>query len=104
MPYDELDRRIEHRVARMWERGLVAEVRRLVDCGLREGRTASRALGYRQVLEHLDGGRTEDEARAETVRATRRFARRQRSWFRHDPRLPARANLVENALAEARRR
>ena len=107
VPYDELDRRIEHRVARMWERGLVAEVRRLVDCGLREGRTASRALGYRQVLEHLDGGCTEDEARAETVRATRRFARRQRSWFRHDPRvrwLPARANLVENALAEARRR
>jgi len=63
------------------------EVTRLVDVGLREGRTASRALGYQQVLTHLDGLLTVDEARAETARATRRFVRRQRSWFRRDPRI-----------------
>jgi tRNA dimethylallyltransferase len=82
-----LDARIEARVDRMWEQGLVDEVRRLVADGLREGRTASRALGYAQVLRHLDGECTEEEARAETVRATRRFARRQESWFRRDPRV-----------------
>ena len=82
-----LDLRIEARVSRMWERGLVAEVRRLEAAGLREGRTAARALGYAQVLRHLAGECTQDEARAETVRATRRFARRQESWFRRDPRV-----------------
>ena len=55
--------------------------------GLREGRTASRALGYSQVLRHLDGECTEEQARDETVRATRRFARRQESWFRRDQRV-----------------
>jgi tRNA dimethylallyltransferase len=71
----------------MWERGLIEEVRRLERAGLREGPTASRALGYAQVLRHLAGECTEDEARAETVRATRRFARRQETWFRRDPRI-----------------
>jgi tRNA dimethylallyltransferase len=71
----------------MWERGLVDEVRRLEREGLRDGPTASRALGYAQVLRHLAGECTEDEAREETVRATRRFARRQDSWFRPDPRV-----------------
>jgi tRNA dimethylallyltransferase len=88
----------------MWERGLVGEVRRLVDAGLREGRTASRALGYAQVLRHLAGEWTEEQARDETVRATRRFARRQESWFRRDPRvvwLDAKDHdLVRKALAE----
>lgn len=60
----------------MWEAGLVDEVRGLESLGLREGRTASRALGYQQVLAALAGECTEDEARAETVRATKRFARR----------------------------
>ncbi len=83
----ELDARIAARVDRMWEDGLVAEVRELEAAGLREGRTASRALGYQQVLAHLAGECTEDEARAETVRATKRFARRQDSWFRRDPRV-----------------
>ena len=82
-----LDERIERRVEQMWERGLVGEVRSLVEQGLREGRTASRALGYAQVLRHLDGEWTEDRAREETVKATRRFARRQESWFRRDPRV-----------------
>ena len=83
----ELDERIATRVDRMWEAGLVDEVRTLAGQGLREGRTASRALGYQQVLGALAGERTEDEARAETVRATKRFARRQDSWFRRDPRV-----------------
>ena len=87
MPGEVLDRRIEARVGRMFRAGLVDEVRALVAIGLREGRTASRALGYAQVLRHLDGDLTEEEARAETVRATRRFARRQDSWFRKDPRV-----------------
>ncbi|MFE4592553.1 tRNA (adenosine(37)-N6)-dimethylallyltransferase MiaA [Streptomyces laurentii] len=83
----ELDERIATRVDRMWEAGLVDEVRALEAHGLREGRTASRALGYQQVLAALAGECTEDEARAETVRATKRFARRQDSWFRRDPRV-----------------
>ncbi|MFF9914606.1 tRNA (adenosine(37)-N6)-dimethylallyltransferase MiaA [Streptomyces sp. NPDC013457] len=83
----ELDDRITTRVDRMWEAGLVNEVRTLEARGLREGRTAARALGYQQVLAALAGECTEDEARAETVRATKRFARRQDSWFRRDPRV-----------------
>ncbi|MBB5930003.1 tRNA (adenosine(37)-N6)-dimethylallyltransferase MiaA [Streptomyces echinatus] len=83
----ELDDRIARRVDRMWEAGLVDEVRALEAQGLREGRTASRALGYQQVLAALAGECTEAEARAETVRATKRFARRQDSWFRRDPRV-----------------
>ncbi|MFD7981696.1 tRNA (adenosine(37)-N6)-dimethylallyltransferase MiaA [Streptomyces sp. NPDC059071] len=83
----ELDERIATRVDRMWEAGLVDEVRALEARGLREGRTAARALGYQQVLAALAGECTEDEARAETIRATKRFARRQDSWFRRDPRV-----------------
>jgi tRNA dimethylallyltransferase len=87
LPRSELDLRIAARVDRMWERGFEKEVRLLVSAGLREGKTASRALGYQQVLRYLDGDGTLDEAREETVKATRRFARRQESWFRRDPRI-----------------
>ncbi|KAA9375750.1 tRNA (adenosine(37)-N6)-dimethylallyltransferase MiaA [Microbispora cellulosiformans] len=87
VPRPVLDERIELRVARMWEAGLVDEVRALAGRGLAEGRTAGRALGYAQVLRFLAGEWTEEQARAETVRATRRFARRQESWFRRDPRV-----------------
>ncbi|MCA1217451.1 tRNA (adenosine(37)-N6)-dimethylallyltransferase MiaA [Streptomyces sp. 8L] len=87
VPRPELDARIALRVDRMWEAGLVEEVRALEGRGLRDGRTASRALGYQQVLAALAGDCTEDEARAETVRATKRFARRQDSWFRRDSRV-----------------
>jgi tRNA dimethylallyltransferase len=80
-----LDERIDRRVDVMWARGLVEEVRHLD--GLREGVTASRALGYQQVLAHLDGEYGEDEARARTKLATRQFARRQLKWFRRDPRI-----------------
>jgi tRNA dimethylallyltransferase len=84
---DDLDRRIADRVERMWAGGLVDEVRRLERRGLRQGRTARAALGYAQVLQFLAGQITEEGAYGETVRATRRFVRRQRSWFRRDPRL-----------------
>ncbi|MFI6389599.1 tRNA (adenosine(37)-N6)-dimethylallyltransferase MiaA [Nonomuraea sp. NPDC050540] len=87
VPRPALDARIELRVGRMWEAGLVDEVRVLLDQGLADGRTAGRALGYAQVMKYLAGEWTEEEAFAETVRATRRFARRQESWFRRDPRV-----------------
>ena len=83
----ELDRRVAERVDRMWQLGLVREVRDLAARGLREGRTASRALGYAQVLRFLDGDWNEAEAAAQTVQATRRFVRRQEAWFRRDPRV-----------------
>lgn len=86
-PRSELDERIDLRVDRMWDEGLLEEVRRLDALGLRRGRTASRALGYAQALAQLDGGLSETEARASTAQATRRFARRQESWFRRDPRV-----------------
>jgi tRNA dimethylallyltransferase len=82
-----LDARIADRVNGMWAAGLVAEVRQLAAAGLRDGLTASRALGYRQVLTFLAGEISEAEAREQTITATRRFARRQESWFRNDPRI-----------------
>jgi tRNA dimethylallyltransferase len=87
VPRPELDARIAARVDRMWDAGLVEEVHALEARGLREGRTASRALGYQQVLAALAGEYGMAEARAETVRATKRFARRQDSWFRRDGRV-----------------
>jgi tRNA dimethylallyltransferase len=83
----ELDRRIAARVHHMWQMGFVEEVLQLVDAGLRHGRTASRGLGYRQVLDFLAGDMTESEAEEQTIAATRRFARRQDAWFRKDPRI-----------------
>jgi tRNA dimethylallyltransferase len=101
----ELDRRIEARVDRMWASGFEAEVRNLgTHAGLRDGKTAARALGYKQVLRYLDGDLSLEQAREETVRATRRFARRQESWFRRDPRvswLPVGQDLTARALLEA---
>jgi tRNA dimethylallyltransferase len=102
LPRPELDRRIAERVERMWQAGFEAEVRRLVRAGLRDGRTASRALGYQQMLRHLDGEWSLEQARAETVRATRRFARRQESWFRRDPRIRwLDASAADRVLTEA---
>jgi tRNA dimethylallyltransferase len=101
MPRLELDQRIADRVHRMWRFGLVGEVRQLEVAGLREGRTASRALGYAQVLKFLAGDWSEEEAAAQTIIATRRFVRRQQSWFRRDPRvvwLSAGRDLTERAL------
>lgn len=82
-----LDARIAARVDAMFKAGFVAEVERLLGEGLAEGRTASRAIGYREVAAHLAGELSLDEARERTVIATRRFSRRQDSWFRKDPRV-----------------
>lgn len=98
-----LDDRIAQRVDRMWADGLVEEVRRLVPLGLRESRTASRAIGYRQALAFIDGEIDEAMARDQIAAATRRFARRQDSWFRKDPRVRwlqyDDPDLVDDALA-----
>jgi tRNA dimethylallyltransferase len=99
---DALDQRISERVELMWSAGLLDEVRSLH--GIREGRTASRALGYQQALAQIDGTLTEAEAKDDTVRGTRRFVRRQRTWFRRDPRITwldgASPTLVADALAD----
>jgi tRNA dimethylallyltransferase len=101
-----LDERIAARVAGMWAAGLVDEVRRLLPYGLRDGLTASRALGYQQVLSFLDGATTEEQAHADTVQGTRRFVRRQRSWFKRDSRIgwlsSIDSDIVEKALALVR--
>jgi tRNA dimethylallyltransferase len=95
----ELDERVAARVDRMWTAGFVEEVAALATDGLREGPTASRALGYAQVLAQFDGELTPDEARERTVSTTRRFVRRQRSWFRRDATITwfdaARSDLVD---------
>ncbi len=85
IPRDEMDARIAQRVDRMWADGFVDEVRGLQ--GLADAPTASRALGYQQVLAFLDGTCTEDQARQDTIDATKKFARRQQRWFRRDPRI-----------------
>ncbi len=103
-----IDERIDARVRAMWADGLIDEVRQLEPLGLRTGRTASRAIGYAQALAQLDGELSEDAAIAATQQLTRRFARRQRSWFRPDPRItwfdagePA-ASAVDHVLAAVR--
>jgi tRNA dimethylallyltransferase len=83
----ELDARIELRTAAMFDHGLLDEVRALLDRGLREGQTARRAIGYAQVLAHLDNEYDLNHARERTLIGTRRYVRRQRSWFRRDPRV-----------------
>ncbi|HTK61963.1 MAG TPA: tRNA (adenosine(37)-N6)-dimethylallyltransferase MiaA [Pseudonocardia sp.] len=103
---DVLDERIGRRVDAMFDAGLVAEVRGLLDVGLRDGATASRAVGYQQVIALLDGGCTPAAAAEDTARATRRLVRRQRSWFRRDGRvrwLDALDDPVAAALCELER-
>ncbi|MBV9487606.1 MAG: tRNA (adenosine(37)-N6)-dimethylallyltransferase MiaA [Frankiaceae bacterium] len=87
LPTNQLDLRITKRVEHMIEQGFLDEVRALDAVGLRDGVTASRALGYAQLLAVIDGRRDLAAAIAETAQATRRFVRRQRSWFRRDPRI-----------------
>jgi tRNA dimethylallyltransferase len=103
IPRDILDERIAQRVDAMFDAGFVDEVRSLDAQGLRQARTASRALGYSQVLSVLDGEMSESEAREEIVLATRRFARRQQRWFRRDTRISwidyDSATAVDEALA-----
>jgi len=82
-----LDERIERRVDLMFGAGFVEEVTRLLAEGLAEGRTAHRAIGYREVTAYLHGELTLEQAVEKTKQATRRFARRQDSWFQKDPRI-----------------
>ncbi len=98
-----LDARVDARVDQMFTAGLIEEVRELLSCGLREGRTASRALGYQQVIAALDAGADPACAAGPTAQATRRFVRRQRSWFRRDGRISwldsQHPDLLDEALA-----
>ncbi len=87
MDRDALSERISVRVERMWERGLVAEVEKLMVAGITQGVTAQRALGYAQVIAQIEGKVTEEEAKEETKRATRQYARRQETWFSRDERI-----------------
>ncbi len=106
VPREDLDERIERRVEAMWRAGFVDEVRALERQGLREGLTASRALGYAQVLRYLAGECSEQRAMDETVRGTKRLARRQQAWFRRDPRVHwlryDRTDLLQAALSLVR--
>lgn len=98
----ELDERIALRTRLMFESGLVDEVESLIAVGLRDGVTAPRAIGYAQVLAALDGEYDMDEARDRTLIGTRRYVRRQRSWFRRDRRVhwldAGRSDLTDAAL------
>ncbi len=82
-----LDVRISERVDHMWEAGFVAEVDRLLEQGITKGRTAQLALGYSQILAYRKALMSEDEAREDTKRATRQYARRQETWFSRDERI-----------------
>ncbi|KUH85053.1 MULTISPECIES: tRNA (adenosine(37)-N6)-dimethylallyltransferase MiaA [unclassified Mycobacterium] len=97
-----LDDRLAKRTDKMFADGLVDEVQTLLARGLREGVTASRALGYAQVLADLDAGGDGTAAREPTFVGTRRYVRRQRSWFRRDHRITwldgAASDLVEDTL------
>ncbi len=101
LPSEVLAQRIEQRVQGMWAAGLLAEVTRLVDQGLGQGRTAARAVGYAQALAQLSGELSPEQAQAETVRLTKRLARRQRSWFGRDQRTTWLAVQEENLLDRA---
>jgi len=105
-PTEELDQRLEARARAMVDAGFLGEVRALDRAGLRTGVTASRALGYAQLLAVLDGRSSLEEAIVATAAATRRFVRRQRSWFRRDHRMidldAAAPHLAERALAAVR--
>lgn len=106
MERETLQERIDLRVDLMWEKGLVAEVRDLMKEGLLEGRTARAALGYAQIIKFAAGEMTELEAREETKRATRQYARRQETWFSRDERITwikkaPLDELVEKVLSSA---
>jgi tRNA dimethylallyltransferase len=87
MEREHLRERIDQRVDRMWEKGLVAEVDNLIEDGILEGSTAQRAIGYSSLIAVRAGPVSELEAKEETKRATRQYARRQETWFSRDARI-----------------
>ncbi len=95
-----LKSRIHSRVEQMWQQGIVGEVEQLLSQG-ELGKTAKMAIGYKQAIAQLRGEMTEEEAKAETVSLTNRYARRQMSWFRRDKRIswiPAGNQMLSQAL------
>ncbi|SEC10397.1 tRNA dimethylallyltransferase [Paramicrobacterium humi] len=102
LPREELTERLDGRVQRMWDAGLLAEVRGLMEQGLKRSTTAGRAIGYAQAAAQLSGECSESEAISDTQRLTRRYARRQMSWFRRYRDLhwldAASASLPDDAL------
>ena len=87
MDREKLGERINARVDRMWDLGFVAEVDALVTAGITDGRTAQLALGYSQIIAYRKGTISEEEAREDSKRATRQYARRQETWFSRDSRI-----------------
>jgi tRNA dimethylallyltransferase len=87
MERDHLIERIDARVEKMWQLGFVDEVKKCIDSGMLNGRTAQLALGYSQIVALLNGTMTETEAKEDTKRATRQYARRQETWFSRDRRI-----------------
>jgi tRNA dimethylallyltransferase len=93
--------RLELRVVRMWELGLVEEVESLISLGFRDSKTASVAIGYAQALGQIDGELSREEAIASTVSLTQRYARRQVSWFKRDERIQWLEALNSDCLDQA---
>lgn len=87
MDREHLRERIDLRVDRMWDAGFVNEVDELISKGIRDGVTAQRALGYAQIIAMREGSMTEEEAKEDTKRASRQYARRQETWFSRDARI-----------------
>jgi len=87
MDREKLNERISARVDRMWDEGFVSEVETLLGLGITQARTAQLALGYSQIIAYLEGKMSQDEAREDTKRATRQYARRQETWFSRDNRI-----------------
>lgn len=82
-----LRQRINARVDKMVEQGLIEEVKLLLERGFRDGITAQQAIGYKEIVRALDGHITMEEAIEEIKASTRRYAKRQRTWFRKDSRI-----------------
>jgi tRNA dimethylallyltransferase len=101
MEREQLLPRLELRVQKMWDEGLVEEVSSLIPAGFRDSKTASVAIGYAQALGELDGELTREEAIASTVHLTQRYARRQVSWFKRDERIHWLEALDSDVLSKA---
>lgn len=103
MDREKLNERISARVDRMWDEGFVSEVETLLGLGITDARTAQLALGYSQIIAYLEGRISQDEAREDTKRATRQYARRQETWYSRDERItwisPAQPRL-QSVLAQ----